>query len=85
MGFDNVKPGDQLKPRQDLKLEAIYGGLTLWKHMYDRRGQTMTVKELISGSMIGVEENALIWTLEMFEFDSIYEPIPLSDYLFKDQ
>ena len=85
MGFDNVKPGDQLKLRQDLKLEAMYGGLTLWKHMYDRRGQIMTVKELLAGSTIEVEENALVWALEMFEFDSIYEPIPLSDYLFKDQ
>ena len=85
MGFDNVKPGDRLKLRQDLKLEAMYGGLTLWKHMYDRRWQIMTVKELVVGSTIKVEENPLAWALEMFEFDSIYEPIPLSDYLFKDQ
>ena len=85
MGLDNVKAGDQLKLREDLELEAVYEGLTLWKHMYDRRGQTMTVKGLFSSSTIEVEENALLWALEMFEFDSIYEPIPLSDYLFQDQ
>ena len=83
MGFDNVKPGDQLKLREDLELEAVYGSLTLWESMYNRRGQIMTVKKLLSGSMIEVEENALTWALEMF--DGICEPIPLSDYLFQDQ
>lgn len=85
MKFDNIKPGDQLKLRQDLELEARYGGLTLWENMYSRRGQTMTVKQLLRNSMIEVEENALTWALEMFELDSICEPIPLSDYLFQDQ
>ena len=83
MVLDNIIPGDKLKLREALELEAEYGGLTLWEKMYSRRGQIMTVKKLLHHSMIEVEENALTWSLEMF--DSIYEPIPLSDYLFQDQ